>query len=250
MLELTPLFFALAIPGVIFAGISKGGFGSGASFAPTPLLALILEPEVALALMLPLLMLIDVASLPPYWRRWSSRDSRLLLIGGLPGVVVGAAVFSYADAAILKALIGGLALAFVGSQLLGNGLRPRSVRPYAPHIGVVAGAVAGFATCVSHAGGPPAAVYLLSRGLDKTTYQATTVLVFWVLNIAKAAAYTTLGLLTLDTLWANMLLAPFAILGTWIGVRAHHRLPERAFFIVTYVLLTVTGTKLVFDAIQ
>ena len=43
--------------------------------------------------------------------------------------------------------------------------------------GVTAGLVAGFTSFVSHAGGPPAAVYLLSRKLDKTAFQATTVIV-------------------------------------------------------------------------
>jgi hypothetical protein len=44
--------------------------------------------------------------------------------------------------------------------------------------GLVAGTVAGFTSFVSHAGGPPAAIFLLSRGLDKTGYQATSVLIF------------------------------------------------------------------------
>ncbi|MEL7154131.1 MAG: sulfite exporter TauE/SafE family protein, partial [Pseudomonadota bacterium] len=33
MLELNLSFFAIAAPAVMFAGISKGGFGSGAAFA-------------------------------------------------------------------------------------------------------------------------------------------------------------------------------------------------------------------------
>ena len=62
-------FFAVAIPAVIFAGISKGGFGSGAAFAASSILALVLTPGEALGLMLPLLMLIDFATLRPYWRK-------------------------------------------------------------------------------------------------------------------------------------------------------------------------------------
>ena len=54
-MELDFTFFAIAIPAVLFAGISKGGFGSAAAFAAAPLLALILEPAEAVAIMLPLL---------------------------------------------------------------------------------------------------------------------------------------------------------------------------------------------------
>jgi uncharacterized membrane protein YfcA len=115
--------------------------------------------------------------------------------------------------------------------------------------GVLAGLVAGFTSFVSHAGGPPAAVYLLSRGLDKTRYQATTVLMFFVFNIVKAVPYGMLGLFTRETLMIDLILAPFALLGAWIGVRAHRIMPERAFFAVTYVLLTITGIKLIWDGL-
>ena len=98
-------------------------------------------------------------------------------------------------------------------------------------------------------GGPPAAVYLLSRRPTKTEYQATTVLVFWVLNIAKAVPYAGLGLFSAETLKLDLILAPFALFGTWAGVRLHHSIPERVFFALAYVLLTVTGVKLIWDGL-
>ncbi len=55
---------------------------------------------------------------------------------------------------------------------------------------LLAGCVGGFTSFVSHAGGPPVAVYLLAQRLDKTMYQATTVLTFWAINIAKVRALT------------------------------------------------------------
>ena len=110
-------FFALAIPAVTFAGMSKGGFGSGAAFAATPLLALILPPAVALGMMLPLLMLVDAATLRPYWRLWSWHDARRLIVGGIPGVALGAALYRVADADLLRLLIGAVALGFVFWQL-------------------------------------------------------------------------------------------------------------------------------------
>ncbi|SEP14449.1 hypothetical protein SAMN04490248_1299 [Salinihabitans flavidus] len=76
-----PGFCAIAVPAVIFAGISKGGFGSGAAFASATILALVLPPREAIGLMLPLLMLIDAATLRPYWKQWSWPDGRLLILG-------------------------------------------------------------------------------------------------------------------------------------------------------------------------
>ncbi|MCG6557515.1 sulfite exporter TauE/SafE family protein [Ruegeria sp. 1NDH52C] len=249
MLEPDIGFFAVTIPAVIFAGISKGGFGSGVAFASASILAVYLDPGQALALMLPLLMLIDLATLKPYWRRWSWPDARLLILGGLPGVALGALLYRATDADLLRLLIGGISLAFVAWQMArGRGWVREFASRLPPMAGLLAGTVAGFTSFVSHAGGPPAAVYLLSQRLGKTEFQATTVLTFWALNIAKFIPYAWLGMFTLDTARAGLLLAPFALLGAWLGVKAHHLVPERAFFALAHVMLTLTGIKLIWDA--
>ena len=250
MFELDLMFFAVAIPAVIFAGISKGGFGSGVAFASSSILALILTPGQALALMLPILMVIDVATLGPYWKRWSWPDSRLLILGAVPGVALGAWLYRATDDDLLRLLIGGISVGFViwhmaQSKGLIRGFANRLPSP----AGLFAGLIAGFTSFVSHAGGPPAAVYLLSQRLSKTEFQASTVLVFWVINSAKFIPYAYLGLFTWHTALADLLLTPFAILGAWLGVRAHFMLSERLFFGIAYVLLTMTGSKLIWDAL-
>jgi len=249
-LTLDPIFFAVAVPAVLFAAVSKAGFGSGAAFAAATLLALVVAPGFALGIMLPLLMLVDAASLRPYWRKWSAPDVRLLVLGGLPGVVIGAALYRVASPDLLRLLIGGVSVGFVCWQLaLARGWI-RLARARLPDwMGLVMGTLAGFTTFISHAGGPPVAVFLLTRGLRKTQYQATTVLLFWILNIAKFIPYAFLGMFTAQTFMANLLLAPVALLGTWLGVRAHHLVPERVFFGLTYVLLLVTGSKLIWDGL-
>ena len=92
-------------------------------------------------------------------------------------------------------------------------------------------------------------MYLLSRRIDKTQYQSTTVIVFWMLNIVKFVPYAFLGIFTVETLMLDLVLAPFAVLGALLGVKAHRIVPERLFFTITYVLLSVTGCKLIWDAL-
>ena len=242
--------WALLVLAVIFAGVSKGGFGSGVAFASSSILALVLEPSVAIGVMLPLLMLMDVSALKPYWGKWSWADARLLVLGALPGVALGALFYTQANPDLFRLLIGGIALGFVAWQ---GALRLRlltiGAQPLPRWAGGLAGIVAGFTSFISHAGGPPVIVYLLPKGLGKTTFQATTVLVFWLINISKAVPYAMLGIFSRETLIADLILAPVAVFGVWLGVKAHHLLPERLYFGVTYVALTLTGAKLVFDAL-
>jgi uncharacterized membrane protein YfcA len=243
-------FFAVAALAVTFAGISKGGFGSGAAFASSSILALIIPPGQALGIMLPLLMLIDVTTLKPFWRKWSWPDARVMILGAGPGVLIGVALYRVADADLMRLLIGTISIGFVAWQLAN---KFRLIRPFAQRlpawVGMLSGLIAGFTSFISHAGGPPAAIYLLSQNLTKTQYQGTTVLVFWVVNFFKFAPYAWLGMFTLETAKLDLLLAPFAVFGAWLGVRAHHLLPDRIFFGVTYVLLTLTGGKLIWDAL-
>lgn len=247
---LTLPVLAVAVPAVIFAGISKGGFGSGAAFASASILALVLEPGAALGIMLPLLMLIDVSSLPAYWRKWNWPAARVLLLGGVPGTILGALFYAWSNPDAIRLLIGLISVLFVAWQLAQKlGLLRLGAR-FGPRTGLVAGVVLGFTSFVSHAGGPAAAVFLLGQGLGKTAYQATTVLTFWAINLFKSGIYAGMGIFTWETLKLDLALAPFTVLGTWLGIKAHRLVPERAFFAVTYLLLTITGAKLIWDALM
>jgi uncharacterized membrane protein YfcA len=48
---------------------------------------------------------------------------------------------------------------------------------------------------------------------------------------------------------ANLILAPVAVAGVFLGVWAHRMVSEKLFFRLTYVLLPMTGAKLISDAL-
>ncbi|QIE41389.1 sulfite exporter TauE/SafE family protein [Rhodobacteraceae bacterium SC52] len=249
-MQIDLLFLCVAIPGVLIAGISKGGFGGGASFVATPILALVIDPAMSLGLMLPLLIVMDVAGLRAYWGKWSPSASLRLIAGGVLGVILAAAVYRFTDPDVFRFLIGAISLGFVVFQL---GLKrrwwaPRTV-PLSPKVGAGCGVVMGFTSFVAHAGGPAALIYLLSLGLGKVTFQATTVAVFSVMNLSKVGIYGALGFINFETLKLALLLAPVALIGVLLGVKANRLVPERVFFGLTYVLLAGAGLKLVWDAL-
>lgn len=244
-------FFALAIPAVIFAGISKGGFGSGAAFASSSILALVFPPAIAIGVMLPLLMLMDAGAIKAYWRKWDWQLSKLVILGSIPGVALGAALYKIANPDVFRFMLGFISLAFVAWQLANEfGLVKKRDRPLRAIGGALAGMTGGFTSFISHAGGPPVAVYFLSQSVSKTTYQASTVLIFTFINLGKFVPYTALGIFSKQTFLADLYLAPFALIGVWIGVKAHYLIPEKAFFRLTYVLLTLTGSKLIWDSLM
>lgn len=245
-----PTTLALIAAGVIFAGISKGGFGSGAAFAATPLIALAVDPRLALGIMLPLLMLMDAAALRSFWREWHAPSAKALILGGIPGVALGAALYQVANADVFRVLIGTVALGFVAYQVSREaGWLRIPERPFRWGPGLLTGVAGGFTSFISHAGGPPVAVFLLAQGMGKTAFQATTVITFWAINIFKFIPYAAFGIFTRESLIVNLWMAPVALLGVWLGIKAHRMVPERLFFRITYVLLSLTGSKLIWDAV-
>jgi uncharacterized protein len=244
--------FGLAALGAMLAGISKGGFGGSLGFAGSAILAVVVEPGVALALMLPVLMAIDMAAVRAYWGRWDKPSAGAILTGAVPGLLLGAVLFSVISSDSIRVLIGLVAVGFPLFRIaLARGwIAPRPTG-FDRRKGWVAGAGVGFTSFVAHAGGPPFAVFMLGQGgIDKTRYHATSVIVFWVVNAMKAALYTMLGLFSWQLLGWSAALIPFAMIGTLIGVKAHKLIPERLFFMVAYTALMLTGLKLLWDGLS
>src|SRR3546814_10373934 len=92
-----PWFYAVAFPAVIIVGFSKGGFGPGSSLIALPLISLVLPPLQAAAVMLPVLCLMDLASLWGFRGIWDRRVLPTILAGGVLGVGIGAAIARWVD---------------------------------------------------------------------------------------------------------------------------------------------------------
>ena len=242
-----PLFYAAAVPAILIAGVSKGGFGGGLGALAVPLMALTITPVQAAAIMLPILCAMDLVGVWAYWRKWDRLSLAILFSGALLGIAAGALSFRYLDASTIRLVIGTIALGFALSYWLqaaqpGHGPRPPSWRR-----GGFWGAVSGFTSTLAHAGGPPLNVYLFAQRLEKTTYQATTVVFYLMINYVKLLPYTWLGQFTAGNLITSAALLPVAFAGILAGVWVHDRVPQALFYRICYCLLFLTGLKLLYD---
>ena len=248
-MELDFAFYAVAVPVVLYAGIDKTGFGSATSVAATAFLVLILEPAVAVAIMLPLLIVMDFTALRPNWNRWDPHVARVMIIGTGVGAFIGAALIFVISPSTFRFAIGTIALVFVAIQASRRFGWLKAGDNMPDSAGYAFATLAGVTSCVAHAGGPVASIYLLTKNLSKSAYQATTIVTFWINNLIKAVLYMSLGLIGWDTAFVTLTLVPVAIAGTLMGVYLNRVVPERVYFGLIYLFLTVTGTKLILDAL-
>jgi len=244
-----PLFYLVAVPAVLLAGISKGGFGGGLGVLAVPLMALFVSPLQAAAIMLPILCTMDLFNIWAYWRRWDLKALLIVGSGAMIGIAVGTLSFRYLEPWAIRLLIGAIAVGFALNAWLKPGRTDAGPRPHSWPRGSFWGGVAGFTSFVAHAGGPPVNMYLLNQRMEKTRYQATTVIFFLVINYVKLVPYSWLGQFTLSNLATSAALLPAAVAGILAGVWVHDRVPQALFFRLCYLLLFLSGLKLLWDGL-
>jgi hypothetical protein len=244
-----PLFYLVGWTTTLLIAIGKSAFGGGLAILGIPLLAFVTEPLDAAIMVSVLVSLMDLMALRSFGRdTWSKPDLTWLLPGLVAGIGVGYLVFVQIDPRIVTLLIGLTTLAFTVHWFLKGRVAPPGARPVSAGLALVAGATSGFTTFVAHAGGPPVAMYLLGRGLDKTRLVGTTIVLFTLGNWLKLPPYISLGLTHREALWGALALAPAVPFGIWLGRIVHRRLEQKTLFLWCYVLLAVAAAKLTVDA--
>ena len=240
-----PLFYLCAVPAVLLYGIAKGGFGGNIAILSVPLMALVVAPQQAAAILLPILIVMDLVALRTFRGRWDKVNLRIILPASLVGVVIGALTFRLLNDAHIQILIGAIALIFTLNIWLRRGEPP--VRPVSRLRGSFWGMMAGFTSFGIHAGGPPINVYLLPQKLDKTILMGTIAVFFAVVNLAKLPAYVYLGQFNTANLLTALVLLPLAPLGVRMGFWMLQRSNDRLIYQLCYLFLFATGCKLLYD---
>lgn len=238
-----PWFLAAAVLSVTFLGISKGGF-LGLGIIAVPLLSLIIPPQKATAILLPIILAQDAVSIWVYHRDFSVWNLKVLL----PGVAVGAVLawlFAASwSVAMLRVAVGSLAMLFIISRIAGPWLDRHIPKPNAKS-GLVLGVIAGFASTLANAGGPAYQIHMLPQKLPPLTFVGTTTMFFAFSNVVKIPAYAALGTLTLENLSIGVALVPLAVATNFLGVWLLKRVPMEMFYRIAYVLIFLVSVELI-----
>lgn len=246
------LTFVVASICVLLLGIAKAGFGGGIGVIATPLMSLVMPPSQAAATLLPLLCACDLVCIWFYRGQYSAQGLKALLPGAVAGILLGSGVLSLATLDhhqtefLLKQMIGWIALLFVVYHLIQRWLLKR-IEHYHPRPwhGYLFGTIAGFASSLAHAGGPPVSMFLLPQALDRRIFVGTTVWFFTTVNALKLIPYNYLGLIQIENLGLALMLLPLVPVGVVLGVTMNRWIRAEVFTTVIYTILFVTGVQLI-----
>lgn len=237
-----PLFFLAAVAAVTFLGLAKGGF-SGVGLVATPLLALVMPPVQAAAILLPILIAQDAISVWIYRRTWDRRNVAVMLPGAVVGIGAAWALAAHVSDAQVRLAVGIIALAFVLNRWFGRA--PTGASGPTTLGGVIWGGVAAFTSTLAHAGGPPFQIHVLPQMLDKFVFVGTSTMFFAAVNALKVAPYLALGQLSAANLATSLALMPLAVATNFLGVWLVRRTPTELFYKITYVLVFVIAAELI-----
>jgi uncharacterized protein len=230
---------------VALVGLSKGGMGGAFALMGVPILALVMSPVQAAALLLPVLLMMDAVGLWT-WRGFFDRATlRALLPGAILGIVIAALTAAITSEGVVRLLVGLVAVGFVARLVLARATA--IARPHNAFRGAFWGAAAGFTSFVAHAGGPPFQVYVLPLRLDPRIYTGTSVIFFAVVNVIKVAPYAALGQFSAPVLGSALVMLPLAVAATLAGAAIVRRMRAEVFYPFMYTMVALVGLKLIWD---
>ncbi len=246
-----PHVLAAAIVSVALVGLSKGGLGGAFALMGVPVMALVMPPVQAAAILLPILLMMDAVSLWAWrgWVRWAVL--RAMLPAAVLGIGIGWATAAFTSDAAVRLIVGLVALGFVARmawvQWAAGAPAPAGTRPGAAWFW---GALAGFTSFVAHAGGPPYQVHTLPMQMDPKLFTGTSVVFFAVVNSVKVAPYAALGMFDAAVLGSALVMLPLAVVAVLTGAALVRRMRAAVFYPFMYAMVALVGAKLVHDGVM
>ena len=241
MLDGTTVFVAAVF---VLAGLTKGVIGLGLPTVSMGLLAVVMSPPEAAAL------LVLPSFLTNLWQMLAGPSLRVVIAGLWPmllgvclGTWSGAGLMTGPLAAYGSGLLGLALVAYALTGLVATGL-PTISRRQERWLGPAAGAITGVITAATGVFVIPAVPYLQAIGLEKEELVQALGLSFTVSTIALALNLASAGALGVSIAGAALGALAMACVGMWIGQSVRLSLRPETFRRVFFVGLLLLGAYL------
>jgi uncharacterized protein len=241
MLDQTALVVALVF---LLAGFVKGVIGLGLPTVAMGLMALVLPPAQAAA------MLVVPSLITNVWQMLAG-PNLAPIARRLGAMMLAAAIATLAGAGLLTGAAAryappGLGIALIIYAVLGLASVRFSIRPERePWLSPIVGAVTGLVTAATGVFVVPGLLYLQALGLEKDDLVQALGLAFTVSTVALAANLLLSGAFPASIAGASLLALGPALAGMYLGQVARARMRETTFRRVFFISLLLLGAYLI-----
>ena len=162
-----------------------------------------------------------------------------VVLGSIPGIVLGSWFAVQVDAPTLKRVAGVAVMLACAWQFLGDRRPPPPAVPGAPLVAGFLGGLLGTTTSLS---GPPVVILLARDRVAPRVFQADLAFYFVVGNSISLALLAVRGAFVREALFPTALYwLPGVLLGNTLGVSVSTRLNDKTFRQITYAVAFISG---------
>lgn len=249
MQEINFAYFVFVVPAIILFGIAKGAAIGSLALIAIPLMLMVMPLTKALAILLPILMIMDIIAVIKYKKHYDLQNLKIMIPAGLAGTIIAYFTFSYFTEDLLKFLIGVIGTLFTLNYFIK--FNQKIIRNKTSKLkGSFWGIISGFAGFCAHSGGTPISVYLVPLRLEKAKYIGTRIIYFFFLNIFKLTFYIPLNMINLENLKYTLILVPWIPVGIYIGIWLQEKCSEKLFYNIIYSLIFISSINLIINNYQ
>lgn len=231
--------FLLANGIVIFAALMQACTGFGFSVLATPFLLLIYPAREAIQINIILSIVISAGLLPRIAQDVDRSLLQRLVVGSLAGGMIGVLIYAYANADLLRLIIGILLLLVTALILIKIRLRRTGSRD-----GLV-GVVSGMLTSGLGMPGPPLLLYFAGAGMEARVLRSTTLAYFLFIYALSLALQIAVASSSAEIWMRTLGLLPATAIGMFVGNALFYKVSQVLFMRMAYAILVVTGLYLV-----
>jgi uncharacterized membrane protein YfcA len=250
LMDITPLQLTFTIIAGLLVGFSKTGVPTLGIFVAA-MMASVFPASESVGILTPILITGDIIAILYYRRAVVWKHLFMLLPWVLIGLGLGFFVLKHIDNRTLSLLIGTLVLLLiilhVSRERMEKALKFAFTQSTAFNGGL--GILAGFTTMVGNAAGSIMSIYLLSKGMNKTTFIGTNAFFFFFVNVIKVPFTSYLGLITPESLTLNAWVIPAVLAGAVIGFKVLPLIPQKHFQTLIISFATLGGIYLIVSSI-
>jgi uncharacterized membrane protein YfcA len=236
--------WGLILLSAFFIGLSKAGL-RGIDMMNVTIMAIVFGSKASTGIVLPLLCATDIIAVIYYHRHAQWNHFWKLIPWMAFGILVGVYVGKDMNEALFRKIMAIIIITTV-FIIVALEIRKNQVIPTNKFFVANMGLAAGFTTMLGNLAGAFSNIYFLAMRMPKNDFIGTASWVFLVINLFKLPFQIFFWKnITTESLYTDLLLLPFAVIGFWIGVKIVSKIKEENYRKVV-IVLTFLGALAIF----
>lgn len=236
----------ITVVGWLLGGFINGIAGFGAALVAMPIVASGLDMPLALTSCTLVVLALNLQMFWIYRRHLNGMGFVGIIIGAIPGAVVGILMLRHMPETGLKFGLGALLIAYA---IWGLSLAAPSPTSLGGRWAVLAGFLSTSLGAAFGINGPSLAAYLAARGGTAQGFKSAMAAFLIASCSLIMLVHGVAGMYSARSASLFVIALPSVLFGSWVGLRASGRVPERHFRILIYLMLLTAGIKMLLPAL-